>query len=156
MANAKNAPKEARLVVAHNRRAGFEYYFLEKYQAGLVLTGTEVKSVRAGKVNLQDAYCKIENGEAVVRNLLISPYERGGYTNHDPKRTRKLLLTKKEIRRIESKLKESGTTLVPVVMYFNERNFAKIEIALAKGKKAPDKRETIKARDEARSLARGE
>ncbi len=121
----------------------------------MVLTGTEVKSIRAGKVNMQDAFCRIENGEAVVRNLLISPYERGGYVNHDPKRVRKLLLTRKELRRIESKLKETGTTVIPVSIYFNERNFAKMEIAVAKGKKAPDKRETIKERDVTRSLARG-
>jgi SsrA-binding protein len=105
---------------------------------------------------MQDAFCRIENGEAVVRNLLISPYERGGYVNHDPKRTRKLLLTKKELRRIQSKLKETGTTVVPVSIFFNERNFAKMEIAVAKGKKAPDKRETIKERETARTLARGE
>ena len=130
-----------------NRRAGFEYFFLEKYEAGMVLTGTEIKSIREGKVNLQDAYCTIHEGELFIRNLHISPYSQGTHYNHDPLRERKLLLTKRELKKLSEKLKDQGLTIIPIRIFNSPRGLAKIEIALAKGKKLYDKRETIKERD---------
>ncbi|WP_080053925.1 SsrA-binding protein SmpB [Spirosoma aerolatum] len=135
-----------------NRRASFEYSFLETYTAGIVLTGTEIKSIRQGKVNLQDAYCLIHNDELFIRQMSISVYTEGTYYNHEPLRDRKLLLTKREIKRLTEKLKDQGLTIVPVRLFTNERGFAKVEIALAKGKKLFDKRESIKERDVTRDL----
>ncbi|AQG82072.1 SsrA-binding protein SmpB [Spirosoma montaniterrae] len=138
-----------------NRRASFEYAFLEKYTAGIVLTGTEIKSVRQGKVNLQDAYCLIHGDELFIRQMNISTYSEGTHYNHEPLRDRKLLLTKREIKRLADKLKDQGLTIVPIRMFTSERGFAKIEIALAKGKKLFDKRESIKERDVERDMRRG-
>ncbi|MBN8822884.1 MULTISPECIES: SsrA-binding protein SmpB [unclassified Spirosoma] len=137
-----------------NRRASFEYTFLETYTAGIVLTGTEIKSIRQGKVNLQDAYCLIHNDELFIRQMSISVYTEGTHYNHEPLRDRKLLLTKREIKRLTEKLKDQGLTIVPVRLFTSERGFAKIEIALAKGKKLFDKRESIKERDVTRDLQR--
>lgn len=137
-----------------NRRASFEYSFLETYTAGIALTGTEIKSVRQGKVNLQDAYCLFLNEELYIRQMNISKYTEGTYYNHEPLRDRKLLLTKRELRRLTEKLKDQGLTIVPVRLFTNERGFAKLEIALAKGKKLYDKRESIKERDVTRELSR--
>ncbi|WP_420151308.1 SsrA-binding protein SmpB [Spirosoma sp.] len=137
-----------------NRRASFEYTFLETYTAGIVLTGTEIKSIRQGKVNLQDAYCLIHNNELLIRQMSISVYTEGTHYNHEPLRDRKLLLTKREIKRLTEKLKDQGLTIVPVKLFTNDRGFAKIEIALAKGKKLYDKRESIKERDVERDLQR--
>jgi len=120
----------------------------------MVLTGTEVKSLRAGKASFNDAYCIIHKGEVYVKSLHIAEYSHGTVNNHDPLRERKLLLQKREIKKIESKLKEKGYTLVPLRLFFNENNLAKIEIGLAKGKKLHDKRETIKKRDAERQLKR--
>ncbi len=139
-----------------NRRASFEYAFLEKYTAGVVLTGTEIKSVRQGKVNLQDAYCLIHGDELFIRQMNISTYSEGTHYNHEPLRDRKLLLTKREIKRLAEKLKDQGLTIVPIRMFTNERGFAKIEIALAKGKKLYDKRDSIKERDVERTMRRGD
>lgn len=137
-----------------NRRASFEYAFLETHTAGIVLTGTEIKSIRQGKVNLQDAYCLIQNDELFIRQMSISVYTEGTYYNHEPLRDRKLLLTKREIKRLTEKLKDQGLTIVPTRLFTNERGFAKIEIALAKGKKLYDKRDSIKERDVERDMQR--
>jgi SsrA-binding protein len=140
--------------VIKNKKAAFEFHFIQTYTAGIVLTGTEVKSIREGKANFSDSYCIMQNGELWVKNLHISEYKEGSYNNHEPKRQRKLLLNKKEIQKIESKLKEKGTTIVPVQLYFNERGFAKLDIAVAKGKKLFDKRESIKEKDVRRQMLR--
>lgn len=137
-----------------NRRASFEYSFLETYTAGIVLTGTEIKSVRQGKVNLQDAYCLLLNDELYIRQMNISLYSEGTHYNHEPLRDRKLLLTKREIRRLTENLKDQGLTIVPVRMFTTDRGFAKIDIALAKGKKLYDKRDSIKERDVQRDMQR--
>jgi SsrA-binding protein len=134
-----------------NRRASFEYFFLETYTAGVVLTGTEIKSIRDGKVNLTDAYCIFLDDELIVHHLHISPYEKGTYANHSPTRDRKLLLKKRELRKLALKLKDQGLTIVPTRLYINENGLAKIDIALAKGKKLYDKRDSIKERDLKRS-----
>ncbi|GAB3987062.1 SsrA-binding protein [Spirosoma daeguense] len=141
-------------VDVRNRRASFEYAFLETYTAGIVLTGTEIKSIRQGKVNLQDAYCLILNDEMFIRQMSISVYTEGTHYNHEPLRERKLLLTKREIKRLTEKLKDQGLTIVPVRLFTNERGFAKLEIALAKGKKLYDKRDSIKERDVTRDMQR--
>ncbi|HEY0432826.1 MAG TPA: SsrA-binding protein SmpB [Chitinophagaceae bacterium] len=137
-----------------NRAAYFEYFIDNKYDAGMVLTGTEVKSLRQGRSSFNDSYCLIHKGEIWLKSLHIGEYSHGTTNNHDPLRDRKLLLQKKEIRKIESKLKEKGYTLIPLRIYFNEKNLAKIEIGLGKGKKLYDKRETIKQRDTQREMKR--
>ncbi len=144
------------LISIKNRKAEFEYFLLTKYTAGLVLTGTEIKSIRAGKANLTDAYCVFENNELWVRGLHISEYLQGSYNNHEPKRDRKLLLTKRELRKIQSKLNEKGTTVIPTLLFVNEKGLAKLDIYIAHGKKMYDKRESIKEKDERRSSERGE
>jgi len=130
-----------------NRRASFEYFFLETHTTGIVLTGTEIKSIREGKANLTDAYCIFNEGEMYVHHLHISPYEKGTYANHNPTRDRKLLLKKRELKKLAEKLKDQGLTIIPTRLFINEAGLAKMEIALAKGKKLYDKRETIKERD---------
>lgn len=141
-------------VVATNRKAGFEYFLLEKFEAGLVLQGSEIKSIRAGQVSIQESYVDIENGEqAWLVESHIAPYEQANRFNHDPKRKRKLLLHKKQIRELWNNVRIKGMTVVPTRVYLKNGR-AKIEIALAKGKKAYDKRATIAKRDEARSAER--
>jgi SsrA-binding protein len=137
-----------------NRSAYHEYFIDAKYEAGMVLLGTEVKSIREGKVSFTDSYCLLHKGEVWVKSLHIAEYSHGTAYNHDPVRDRKLLLQKKEIKRIESKLKEKGYTLIPLRIYFNEKGLVKIEIGLAKGKKLYDKRETIKQKDVEREMKR--
>ena len=137
-----------------NRRASFEYSFLEKYTAGIMLMGTEIKSIRQGKVNLTDAYCLFLGEGLYIRQMNISKYNEGTHYNHDPLRDRKLLLTKRELRKLQNSLKDVGLTMVPTRMYISERGFAKIEIALAKGKKLYDKRDSIKEKDVKRSMER--
>ena len=137
-----------------NRQAGFEYELLDKYTAGMVLTGTEIKSIREGKVNLQDGYCYINNGEFFVKGINITPYAEGTHYNHDATRERKLLLKKSEIKKLESKAEEKGYTLVPTRLFINDRGLAKLEIAVARGKKLHDKRDSIKERDAKRELDR--
>ena len=139
-----------------NKRAAFEYSFLSTYKAGIMLTGTEVKSIREGKANLTDSFCILTNGELWVKNLHISEYSHGSYNNHDTKRIRKLLLNKSELTKLQSKMKEKGNTIIPIQIFFNERGIAKLEIALARGKKEFDKREGIKKRDIEREISRGE
>ncbi|MFN4145750.1 MAG: SsrA-binding protein SmpB [Runella sp.] len=138
---------KSRTIDISNRRAAFEYFFLETYTAGIALTGTEIKSIREGKVNLTDAYCIFQDDEMLVHHLHISPYEKGTYANHNPTRDRKLLLKKRELKRLSAKLKDQGLTIVPTRIFINEKGLAKVDIALAKGKKLYDKRETIKERD---------
>jgi SsrA-binding protein len=137
-----------------NRSAFHEYFFDNKYVAGIVLTGTEVKSLRAGKASFNDSYCIIHKGEMWLKSLHIAEYSHGTVNNHDPVRDRKLLLQKREIKKIESKLKEKGYTLVPLLIFFNDKNLIKVEIGLGKGKKLHDKRETIKKRDVEREMKR--
>lgn len=146
--------KIAKKVNIVNRRASFEYFFIETYSAGVALTGTEIKSIRQGKVNFQDAYCLFQDDELYVRSLHISPYTEGTHYNHDPLRDRKLLLTKRELRRLAENLKDQGLTIIPVRLFTNERGLVKLDIALAKGKKLYDKRETIKERDVKRETDR--
>ncbi len=143
--------EDAKLIVK-NKRAGFEYSFLEKYSAGIVLTGTEIKSIRDGKVNFVDSFCVIHEGEIFVKNMHISQYTEGSYNNHEPKRTRKLLLKKREIKKLAGKMKEKGLTIVPISIFINERGFAKMDIALAKGKKTYDKRVDLKEKDIRRQM----
>jgi SsrA-binding protein len=137
-----------------NRQASFEYFIDARYEAGMVLLGTEVKSLRGGQANFADSYCVIYKGEMWLKNLNIAQYSHGTVNNHDPVRDRKLLLQKREIRKIESKLKEKGYTLVPLRIFFSEKKLAKIEIGLAKGKKRHDKRESIKQKEMQREMKR--
>lgn len=130
-----------------NRKASFEYFFLEEYSAGMVLKGTEIKSLREGKVSMADAYCFYNKGELYVKNLNISRYENGTYYNHEPLRERKLLLTRRELRKLENKLTDKGLTIIPTRIFINDAGLAKIDIALAKGKKLYDKRDSIKEKD---------
>jgi SsrA-binding protein len=135
-----------------NRQAYYDYFIDEKYDAGMVLTGTEVKSLRAGRASFNDSYCYFHRGEMWIKSLHIAEYSHGTSSNHDPLRERKLLLNKKELRKIESKIKEKGVTVVPLRIYFSEKGIAKIELGLGKGKKLYDKRETIKQRDTQREM----
>src|SRR5438270_10638820 len=139
--------------IAKNRQGRHDYHILESWEAGIVLTGTEVKALREGKANISDAYGIVRNGEIFLINLHISPYERGGYTNHEPTRTRKLLLHRKEIRRLIGSVERDGLTLVPLELYF-KKGVAKVALALGKGKKLHDKRETERQRDADREMAR--
>ncbi len=139
-----------------NRRASFEYELLERYIAGIVLTGTEIKSVREAKVSLPEAYCLFLSNELFVREMHIAEYKWGSIYNHEPKRDRKLLLNRKELNKLKRKSQEKGLTIIPTFLFINERGIAKIEIALAKGKKLYDKRESIKNRDLDRSMRNGE
>ena len=141
-------------VVATNRKAGFEYFLLEKFEAGLALKGSEIKSIRAGQISIQESYVEIENGkQAFLVEAHIAPYIQANRFNHDPRRKRRLLLHKKEIRKLWDNVRIKGMTIVPTRVYLKSGR-AKIEIALAKGKKAYDKRATIAKRDEARSAER--
>lgn len=137
-----------------NRQAGYEFELLDKYVAGIVLTGTEIKSIREGKVNLQDGYCYFNNGEIFVKGVNITPYAQGTHYNHEATRERKLLLKKSEIKKLEGKIEEKGLTLVPLRLFINDRGLAKMEIAVGRGKKLHDKRDSIKERDARRELDR--
>ncbi len=137
-----------------NRSAYYEYFIDAKYDAGMVLLGTEVKSIRDGRATFNDSYCLVHHGEIWLKSLHIAQYSHGNVNNHDPLRDRKLLLEKREIRKIEAKLKEKGYTLVPLRIYFNEKNLAKIEIGLARGKKLHDKRDSIRQKDAERDMKR--
>jgi len=137
-----------------NKKAGFEYFLLEKYNAGIQLMGTEIKSIRLGQANIIDAYCVFVNNELFVKNMNITEYEYGTHYNHEPKRDRKLLLSKRELKKLNNKLKDQGLTIVPTLLFINEKGFAKLEIALAKGKKLYDKRETLKEKDTKREMDR--
>lgn len=146
--------EEKHLIDIKNKKASFEYYFVQTFRAGLVLCGTEIKSIREGKVNLSDSYCLFSKGELWVHDMHISEYRFGSYYNHQAKRTRKLLLKKNELRKLENKSKEKGFTIIPTLLFVDERGFAKLEIALCKGKHSYDKRESIKLKDNKRELER--
>lgn len=140
--------------VAVNRKARHDYFIVDTIECGIVLTGTEIKSVRDGKVNLKDGYAKIEKGELWLMNVHISPYEKASWYQHDPRQNRKLLLHKAELRKLGSKIKEKGFTLVPLSMYLKGGRLAKVALGVAQGKTAHDKRDTIIERDAKRSMAR--
>ena len=143
---AKDAKERAEELVADNRKAGHDYHFLEQFEAGLVLSGTEVKSAREGRVNLRDSFCRLEGAEAFLLNAHFGQYSHSGYAVHDPVRKRKLLLNRAELNKLLGKTTEKGLTIVPIRMYF-KKGRVKIAIALAKGKKTFDKRETLKRRE---------
>ena len=142
------------MIEIKNRSAYHEFFIDNKYEAGMILLGTEVKSMREGKVSFNDSYCLVHKGELWLKSLHIAEYSHGNLNNHDPLRDRKLLLRKREIQKIESKLKEKGYTIIPLRIYFNEKGLAKIELGLAKGKKLHDKRESIKQKDVEREMKR--
>ena len=137
-----------------NRKASFEYQFISTFVAGISLLGTEIKSIRNNKANISDAHCLFLDNELYVKNLHIAEYPNGGYLNHEPKRDRKLLLTRKELNKIMTKVKEKGNSIIPIRLFINEKGIAKIEIVLAKGKKLYDKRESIKQKDYKRDIKR--
>ncbi len=137
-----------------NRKAYYEYHFEDKYIAGMVLSGTEIKSIRAGKVSFNDSYCIFDKAELYVKSLHIAEYNFGNINNHIPMQERKLLLRKRELKKLENKIKEKGYTIIPLKIFITEKGFAKIEIGLGKGKKIFDKRETIKARETDRDVKR--
>ena len=139
-------------VVIKNKRATFDYEFVDTYTAGIVLTGTEIKSIRQGKASLVDTYCYIVNGELWVKNMYVALYLQGSYNNHVERRERKLLLNKKEIRNLESDSKSPGFTIVPIQLYINDSGLAKLDIALARGKKEYDKRQTLKEKEDKRAM----
>lgn len=153
MAKPDNKPSEEIESIAKNRRARHDYEIIDSWEAGLVLKGTEVKALREGKASLADSYGIVKDGEVFLLNLHISPYEKGGWTNHEPTRTRKLLLHRKEIRRLIGAVERQGLTLVPLELYFKQ-GIAKVRLALGKGKKLHDKRETARQKDAEREMAR--
>lgn len=146
-------PKGAGKVIAQNKKAYHDYFIEETYEAGIVLQGTEIKSIRAGRVNLKDAYAQIKNGEVFLFGMHISPYEQGNRFNHDPTRTRKLLLHRREINKLIGETKEAGYSLIPLKLYL-KNGYAKILLGLAKGKKKYDKREDLKKKEAKREIER--
>ena len=151
MAEKKNKTKSINI---KNKRASFDFLLLDKYTAGIVLTGTEIKSIRLGKASLVDTFCYFVKGELWVKNMHIAEYFYGSYNNHTARRDRKLLLNKKELEKIQRGMKDPGFTTVPVRLFINEKGLAKLVVALAKGKKEYDKRESIKEKDDRRDMAR--
>lgn len=141
-------------VSIRNKKAGFQYEIIDKYVAGIQLTGTEIKSLRESKASIGEAYVYLHNNEVFVKNMYIAPYENGSYNNHDERRVRKLLLNKIEILKLEKKLKIQGHTIIPLHLFINSNGLAKIEISLARGKKTYDKREDLKQKDAKRSMDR--
>jgi SsrA-binding protein len=137
-----------------NRKAFFEYFISDKFVAGIVLTGTEIKSIREGKVSIEESYCAFKEEELFVINMHIAEYKFGTYNNHEPKHDRKLLLNRKELKKLNTKIKEKGFTIIPTFLFINEKGLAKLEIGLAKGKKLYDKRESIKTKDTGREMER--
>jgi len=137
-----------------NKRAGFEYFLFEEFVAGISLTGTEIKSIRAGKASIAEAYCTFLGDELFVRNMHIAEYDYGTYNNHDPRRDRKLLLTHRELRKLQTKVTERGFTIVPTELFINEKGLAKLKISVARGKKSYDKRDTLRKKDVQRDLDR--
>ena len=135
-----------------NKRASFEYFVLEQLTAGIVLTGTEIKSIREGKASLADSYCSFKNDELFVLGMHIAEYALGTYNNHEPKRDRKLLLTARELRKLKNKVQEKGLTIVPLTLFINDKGLAKLDIALARGKHYYDKRDSLKDRDTKREI----
>lgn len=144
----------AKTVNIKNKKASFEYELIDKYEAGIQLTGPEIKSIRAGKASINEAYCLLNKSEVWIRNMHISQYEPASYNNTPPTRDRKLLLNRKEIEKLEKALKNKGITIIPLRVYLSGSGYAKVEIALAKGKKLHDKRQTLKEKDDQRSMDR--
>ncbi len=153
MGKTKIAAKGAKINIK-NKRATFDYLLLDKYTAGIVLTGTEIKSIRAGKASLVDTFSYINNGEVWVKNMYVARYEQGSYNNHLERRDRKLLLNRKEIRKIQQEVKTPGFSIIPVLLYVDERGLAKLDIHIARGKKEYDKRETLKEKQDRREMDR--
>ena len=147
-------PKLSNKINIENRRARFDYQFLENFTAGIVLQGTEIKSIREGKAGLSDSYCYFKGGELYIRNMHISEYSEASFKNHEPLRERKLLLSKMELRKLEGKLKDQGLTIIPIRLFISDKGHAKLDIALAKGKKEFDKRQDIKKKDAEREIGR--
>lgn len=145
--------RDAVKIIQKNKKAYFNYEILEKYEAGIVLKGTEIKSIREGNVSINESYARVDNGEVFVHNMDISPYKSGNIANHEPKRPRKLLLNKVEIKRLAGKTQEKGLTIIPLALYFKE-GLAKLEIGVGKGKHLFDKRESIKKKMADREMAR--
>ncbi len=137
-----------------NRKAAFEFFLMEEFTAGIQLTGTEIKSIRAGKASITEAYCTFIGNELFVRNMHVAEYTMGSYNNHEPKRDRKLVLTRRELRKIFNKITERGLTIIPSLLYIDEKGLAKLTIVIAKGKKLYDKRETLKHKDQQRDIDR--
>ncbi len=146
--------KAQKRVEIKNKRAAFEYFLLEEYTAGMVLTGSEIKSIREGKASIAEAYCHLHNGELYIKNMHIAEYRHGGYSNHEPKRERKLLLTRRELKKLTVKTVEKGLTIIPLLLFISDKGYAKVNIAIARGKKFYDKRESIKTRDIGRDVDR--
>lgn len=147
-------PEKANKTVAQNRKARHDYFIVDAFECGIVLTGTEIKSVRAGNLNLKDSYASLDAGELWLVGMHISPYEKGTYYNHEPERRRKLLLHRHELLRLKGRVREKGLTLVPLSVYIKEGRRAKVELALARGRTAHDKRDAIADRDAKRDMAR--
>lgn len=151
---AKKEIKKNYAIQIKNKRAEFDFLLLDQYTAGIVLTGTEIKSIRQGKASLVETFCYIRNGEVWVKNMYVALYEQGSYNNHVERRERKLLLNKKEIRNLQEDTKSPGFTIVPVRIFINEKGLAKMVIALARGKKEYDKRQSLKAKEDRREMDR--
>ena len=149
-------PKAKSKIEIKNKKASFEYEFIERFTAGIVLSGTEIKSIRAGKASLVDSYCYFSGTELYVKNMNVAEYWWGSFNRHDPRRDRKLLLTKKELRKLARSIKEKGLTVVPVKLFIAENGYAKLDIALARGKREFDKRQSIKDKDMRRERDRGQ
>lgn len=154
MSNQEQDIRKKSPVQIRNKKASFDYFFIDTFTAGMVLTGTEIKSIRAGKASLVDCYCMIDKGEIWVKGMSISPYFYGSFTNHEAKGDRKLLLKKREIRYLEYAAKDVGNTIVPILIFIDEHGRAKIDIALARGKKEYDKRQTIKEKEDRKEMNR--
>lgn len=138
----------------HNKRAGFDFEIVQKFEAGILLTGTEIKAIREGGGSISEAFCVMRDGELYVKNMTIPEYSHGAYANHEPTRQRKLLLKKRELERIDAKMRERGFSIIPIRVYIGERNYAKVEIGLGRGKKKFDKRDSLKQKETKREMDR--
>ncbi|MBO4641255.1 MAG: SsrA-binding protein SmpB [Bacteroidaceae bacterium] len=147
-------PNKGTSINIKNKRAEHDYLLLDKYTAGIVLTGTEIKSIRQGKASLVDTYCYVINGEVWLKNMYVAQYKQGSYNNHIERRDRKLLLTKKEIRKIQQTVKSPGFSIIPVLIFIDEKGLAKVDIHIARGKREYDKRETLKEKEDRRAIDR--
>jgi SsrA-binding protein len=156
MTGRKGKERFSKNIFIKNKKASYEYELIEKHTAGIVLMGTEIKSIREGKASLQEAYCYFKSHEMFIKQMNIKPYANAGYTNHEAQRERKLLLRKSELSKIKSKMDEKGLTLVPTALYINKKGLAKLDFALAKGKKLYDKRDDLKKKDLKREIERSQ
>ncbi|TRX62115.1 SsrA-binding protein SmpB [Fulvivirga sp. M361] len=151
---AKEKTRFSNNINIRNRKASFEYEFIDTYETGIVLKGTEIKSIREAKVSLQEGYCYFRKSELFVKGINIAPYEQGSFYNHEPTRERKLLLHRQELSKLETKSQEKGLTIIPIRLFINSKGFAKVVIALAKGKKLHDKRDSLREKDQKREIER--